>query len=313
MSPRSSHSLKPLRDLREQRARGDRRDDAVRRLPAQLLGDLPGDRLRALRVVGAQVDVDERPVALAGELGAQAVDVVVVAADLHDVRAVDAGREDLLLLEVGGDEDVGLQAERRGVGGDGVREVARRRAGEHLEAELPRACGGDADDAVLEGVRRVGGVVLDPDLVEAEPLGEPVGADQRRAARGQAGARGRATGRPGCRRERQEVGVTPDVLRPAPGYGGGSRRRRWSARCGRRRPRADRSNAYRRSSRPIRTVRRIRGNSSCCSHGNLAVTRGGDSGSSVTSLRNWHLPPATGGLPGFQRASPSTPLDVSAM
>jgi hypothetical protein len=109
---------------------------AVGQLPAELLGDLEGQRLGALGVVRAHVDVDERPVALARQLGAQAVDVVVVAVDRDEVRAVDAGREDLLLLEVGRDEDVGLQAERGGVRGDRVGQVARRGAGDDLEAEL---------------------------------------------------------------------------------------------------------------------------------------------------------------------------------
>ena len=84
-------------------------------LPAELLDDLERDGLRALGVVRAHVDVHERPVLVLGrQLGAEAVDVVVVAAHRDEVGAVDAGREDLLLLEVGGDEDVGRQAERGG-------------------------------------------------------------------------------------------------------------------------------------------------------------------------------------------------------
>ena len=51
-SPVMRPELEPLRealgDLRVQRAGGDRRDDAVGRLPAELLGDLVGERLRAL-------------------------------------------------------------------------------------------------------------------------------------------------------------------------------------------------------------------------------------------------------------------------
>jgi hypothetical protein len=85
---------------------------------------------------------------------------------------VDAGREDLLLLEVGRDEDVGLHAERGAVGGDRVGQVAGRGAREDLVAELAGARRGDRDDAVLERVRRVRGVVLDPHLAQAEALGE---------------------------------------------------------------------------------------------------------------------------------------------
>ena len=50
-----------------------------------------------------------------------------------------------------------------------------RRAGEHLEAELAGGGQGDRDHAVLERVRRVAGVVLDPQPVDAELAGEVVG------------------------------------------------------------------------------------------------------------------------------------------
>ena len=56
---------------------------------------------------------------------------------------------------------------RAACAGDAVGEVAGRRAGEHLEAELHRARGGDRDDAVLVGQRRmVHRVVLDVELAE---------------------------------------------------------------------------------------------------------------------------------------------------
>ena len=93
-------------ELGEERAGSDRDDDPVGQLPAELLDGLVGERLRPLRVVRPQVDVDERPGARFGELGAEPVDVVVVAADADQIGPVDAGREQLLLLEVGGDEDV---------------------------------------------------------------------------------------------------------------------------------------------------------------------------------------------------------------
>ena len=54
------------------------------------------------------------------------------------------------------------------------------------------------------------GVVLDPHLAQAEALGQAVGAHQRRAAGGQAGARARLRAL-----ERQEVVIAPDVLRAA--------------------------------------------------------------------------------------------------
>ena len=92
------------------------------------------------------------------------------------------------------------------MGRDRVGEVAGRGAGDGVEAQLLRLGDGDGDDPVLEGVGRVGGVVLDPDLgVEPEALGEPVGAQQRR----QAGLQRVA----GATLEGEEVGVAPDSLR----------------------------------------------------------------------------------------------------
>ena len=66
------------------------RDHVLRQPPAELLDDLEAERLGALGVVGAQVDVGEAPAVLVGDLRAEAVDVVVVAADRHQLRLVDA-------------------------------------------------------------------------------------------------------------------------------------------------------------------------------------------------------------------------------
>jgi hypothetical protein len=94
-------------------ARGDRDDDLVRAAAAELLGDLVAEGLGALGVVRADVHVHERPaLLLAGDLGGEAVDVVVVAVDRHQVLGVD-GRVHLLgLLEVARDEHHGLDPAR---------------------------------------------------------------------------------------------------------------------------------------------------------------------------------------------------------
>jgi hypothetical protein len=63
--------------------------------------------------------------------------------------------------------------------GDRVGEVPGGGAGDSLEAELLRLGDGNGDDPVLERVGGVRGVVLDPELAQPEPLGEPVGSDQR--------------------------------------------------------------------------------------------------------------------------------------
>ena len=101
---------------------------------------------------------------LARQLRAEAVDVVVGAPDRDQVGAVDAGREELLFLEIGRDEHVGLEPSRGGVGGDRVGQIPGRGAGDRLKPELARTRERDRDDPVLERVRRVGGVVLDPHL-----------------------------------------------------------------------------------------------------------------------------------------------------
>jgi hypothetical protein len=63
----------------------------------------------------------------------------------------------------------------------------------------------DGDDAVLERVRRIRGVELQPELADPERLGEPRRRDERRAARRKALLRRRG--------DRQQVGVAPDRAR----------------------------------------------------------------------------------------------------
>ena len=87
---------------------------------------------------------------------------VVVPLHGDDLGAVDLGREDLGALEVVGHEHVtghaGLGCVRRG----GVGEVAGRGAADRLEPERARHRDRDAYHPVLEGVRWIDGVVLDP-------------------------------------------------------------------------------------------------------------------------------------------------------
>ncbi len=193
----------PLGHLGQLAARSDGDHDMVRGLPAELLGDLEGQRLGAFGVVGPHVDVDEGPTrALARQLGAQAVDVVVVPLDGDDRPAVDGRHGDLGRLEVVRDEDDRVHARSRRVGGHRVGQVAGRRAGRHLEAQLPGLGEGDRDHPVLERARRVGGVVLDPELAQPELGGQAIGPDQRREAGTQVHRRGVV--------DREQVPVAPD-------------------------------------------------------------------------------------------------------
>ena len=172
-------------DLREQRPARDRHHHVVGKPPAQLLRGLEAERLRPLGIVRAHVHVHERPRQRVGDLAAEAVHLVVVAPDRHDLRAVRLGREDLRALEVVGHEHVALDAGLRGVGGRGVREVPGRGARDRLVAERARHRRCDAHDPILERIRRVHRVVLDPDhAVVTDRLGEVVGL----AKRGEPGA-----------------------------------------------------------------------------------------------------------------------------
>ena len=125
----------------------------------------------------------------------------------------------LRLLEVGRDEDVGRQAGGGGVGGDRVGEVAGGGTGDGLEAELHCTRQRDRDDAVLERVRRVRRLVLDPHLAQAEALREPVGLHQRREA-GRQRRRSACPPAGGSRRSARGSAAPPGC--------GGAARRAWT-------------------------------------------------------------------------------------
>ncbi len=208
-----------LVDLGQLRPGGDRDHDLLRQPPAELLGDLVAERLGALGVVGPDVDVHERPaVLLAGDLRGEPVHVVVVAVHGDQRAAVHRGGDDLGPLEVGGDEDDRLHAGAGPGGGHRVGEVAGRGTGEDLAAELAGGRQRDRDDPVLEGVRRVAGVVLDPEVLDAELATEVVGLDQPGEAGLHVGARGDVGG------HRQQLLVAPDVLGAGLDPGAGDRR-----------------------------------------------------------------------------------------
>ena len=136
-------------------------DDDIGRPPAERLGDLVGERLRALRVERPQVDVHESPAGLVGDFEAEPVDVVIRALDRDDGRAVRQRVVDLGGLEIGRDEHEGRQPGGRCRGRRRARQVPGRRAGERLDAELERPRGGDGNSPILEAQRRVARVVLD--------------------------------------------------------------------------------------------------------------------------------------------------------
>src|SRR5207248_2407845 len=139
---------------------------------AELLHHLERQRLAALRVKGAEVDVDDRPAVEVSELDAQPVDIVVGAVDLDDGRAVSAGGANFARLQSGRNEDQGTKSGARGVGRHRAGEVSGGGAGERVEAIGTREVGGDCDVAVLEGPGWIQGVVLEIEMVETEHLPE---------------------------------------------------------------------------------------------------------------------------------------------
>ena len=118
---------------------------------------------------------------------------------------VDLGR-----LEVGRDEDVGRQTERGRRGGRGSREVP---VDAHASASTPKstACAdATATARSLKLQRRVSGVVLDPQPVQAEDRRKAFGGEEWRRTHRQPAGRWRFDG--------EQLGVPPD-----PGRAGGDR------------------------------------------------------------------------------------------
>ena len=103
--------------------------------------------------------------------------------DRVDPCAVRSGGGELLGLEVGRAEHGCVET----LGGcpcrDGAREVPGRRARQSREAELLRLRSGDCDDAILEGVRGIGRVELEPELPEPELVRQAIGTHERRKPR----------------------------------------------------------------------------------------------------------------------------------
>src|SRR5262249_40869108 len=100
-------------------------------------------------VVGAYVDVHERPAVLVGDLAAQAVDVVVVSADGDGARAGDRRADGLAPLAIVRGESETVQSRARGMRRHPAGAVAGRGARDGVEVELDRGGDGDRHDPVL--------------------------------------------------------------------------------------------------------------------------------------------------------------------
>src|SRR5690242_5839195 len=130
--------MKRFANLADQRTTRHGNDNVVGESPAKLFGNLITYGLRALRVVGTQIDVHEAPCVLVGNLGAEAVYVVIIAVDANQPRAIDLRVQNLCRLKLSRNQDAGLDAQTSGLRGNRVCQIPRGRAADGIETEALR-------------------------------------------------------------------------------------------------------------------------------------------------------------------------------
>src|SRR5439155_10729328 len=129
--------------------------------------------------------VDEAPLEAIGDLRTETVHVVVVAVDAHDARAVHRRIENFRRLQVGGNEDAGVEPLLRGLRGDGIGEITCGGAADGGEMKTARSGESRGHNAILEREgREANGVIFEIEILQAPFRGELTRNDQRRAANG---------------------------------------------------------------------------------------------------------------------------------
>ena len=123
----------------------------VRRFPSELFGDLESHRLGTFGIERPQIDVDEAPGMPFGDLGAEAIDVVVVSADCNHTRSIDLRRGDLASFQTVGNQNECGKTGCCGLGRNRVREIAGGRASHGFEFEFEGLVDGHRRHAILEG------------------------------------------------------------------------------------------------------------------------------------------------------------------
>src|SRR5271165_409956 len=177
--------LEGLANFRDERAAGHGYHHVVGQPPAKLLGDLKTHGLRAFRIVGTQIYIDEAPVVAVGDLRAETVDMVVVAVDADQLGPINLRVENLCWFEVVRHQNVALEPKPCGLGCDSIGQVAGRGAPDGVETKDLRVRQRDRNDAVLEAERgQADSVVLDVEIAGADALGESGSAEQWRPACG---------------------------------------------------------------------------------------------------------------------------------
>ncbi len=148
----------------------------LRQPPAKLLGDFKAVGLGPFGVIRAEIDVDDRPAILVGDLGAEAVDIVIVPANADHVGPEDQRAKHFALLQVVRNHDKAADARLGGVGGGAVGEIARAGAADGVKAKFHRLADRHRHHPLFVGIRRiVARIVLDPQFLAAQFLRQPIG------------------------------------------------------------------------------------------------------------------------------------------
>ena len=207
--PEQNQLIKRLLDLRDERSASHRHHDVIGQAPAELLGDFIAHRLRSLSIIRTQIHVHESPAAFAGkrfigDLRAQAIDVVVAAVDAHQLRAKHLRAQNLRRLEIGWNEDPGFQSFAGRLRSHRIRQIARGRASDGIEAEAASIRQSHGDHAVFETQRgQADGVILNQQPSRSNLRAQSRRANQRGEPYGQRRLK--------ARRQRQQLAIAPNI------------------------------------------------------------------------------------------------------
>src|SRR5438093_10546510 len=122
----------------------------MRERPPELLGAFEQHRLAALRVIRAQREVHEAPAVFIGEAATETIHRVIWTLHSNDRGTVRGGARDLSGSDVGRHEHECAKTVASRGSRDGAGEIARRRTGDRVEAELERARERDGYGPVFE-------------------------------------------------------------------------------------------------------------------------------------------------------------------
>src|SRR5262245_49867760 len=141
----------------------------------------------------------------AGNLAAEAIDIVVIAFDFDHVRLVDQIPKDLSGLQIAGNEHVGTHSSGSSMGGNRIGQVTGRGTGNGLESQFAGSSDGDSHNPIFERERgMIDRIVLNVKLIQPEVGAEVFGAHQRRHPR-----MWTEKVRPF---HRKEIGIAPDTV-----------------------------------------------------------------------------------------------------